>query len=185
MSNAYLLQSAPVWAQQELGGVELGDRRRTKRLVTVTTALAQNPCGTLPGTFKEWTDLRAAYRLFAEPDVTHDGILAPHAKRMARACQSPGQYLLVEDTTTLSFNTHPSTTGLVPVNDQESRGFLVHNTLALWVAHWDRHPGPTVTVVGLAGQRCWSRPPVRLRAKQKGKRGRLQRARESARWVAS
>jgi hypothetical protein len=186
MPNAYLLQPAPVWAQQELGGAELGDRRRTKRLVTVTTTLAQNPCGTLPSTFREWTDLRAAYRLLAEPDVTHEVILAPHAKRLAQACQSPGQYLLVEDTTTLSFNTHLSTTGLGPVNDQESRGFLVHNTLALQVVGWDRHQQvPTVTVMGLAGQQCWSRPLARLRAKQKGKCGRLQRARESARWLAS
>jgi Transposase DNA-binding/Transposase DDE domain/Transposase Tn5 dimerisation domain len=186
MSNSDLLQPAPLWAEQELGSVPIGDRRRTKRLVTVTTALAQNPNGTLPSTFLEWTQLRAAYRLFAEPDVTHDAILAPHAQRLAQACQSPGQYLLVEDTTTLSFNTHLAATDLGPVNDQGGgRGFLVHNTLALRVARWDRHQVPTVTVLGLAGQQCWSRPKTRLKAKQKGKRGRLERARESARWMAS
>jgi len=43
-------------------------------LVTVTTVLAQNPNGTLPSTFTDWKDLRAAYRLFAEPDVTHDAL---------------------------------------------------------------------------------------------------------------
>ena len=40
MSNSDLLQPAPLWAEQELGSVPIGDRRRTKRLVTVTTALA-------------------------------------------------------------------------------------------------------------------------------------------------
>ena len=90
-----------------MGHVHVGDRRRTQRLVTVTTDLAQNPNGTLPTTFTNWKDLRAAYRLFAEPDVTHDAIVAPHTQRVAQACQvSRGEYLLIEDPTTLSFNTH-------------------------------------------------------------------------------
>ena len=102
-----------------------------------------------------------------------------------QACQVPGEYLLVEDTTTLSFNTHPATVDLGPVNDQGGRGFLVHNTLALRVAGWDRDQVPTVTVLGLAGQHCWRRPKVALKPKQKAKAGRLGRTRESARWMAS
>lgn len=185
MSNSDLLQPAPLWAQQELGSVHIGDRRRTKRLVSVTSALAQNPNGTLPSTFVAWTDLRAAYRLFAEADVTHKAIVAPHRQRVAQACLAQGQYLLVEDTTTLSFNTHPATADLGPVNDQGGKGFLVHNTLALRVADWDRHQVPTVTVLGLAGQQCWSRPKKGLKPKDKSKEGRLKRPRESARWAAS
>jgi hypothetical protein len=185
MFNSDLLQPALLWAQQELGGVQIGDCRRTKRLVSVSSALAQNPNGTLPSTFVAWTDLRAAYRLFAEPDVTHQAVVAPHSQRVAQACLAPGQYLLVEDTTTLSFNTHVATADLGPVNDQGGKGFLVHNTLALRVADWDRHQAPTVTVLGLAGQQCWSRPKQGLKPKEKSKEGRLRRPRESARWVAS
>lgn len=185
MSNSDLLRSASVWAKHEMSDVQLGDHRRTERLVRVTTGLAQNPNGTLPTTFTDWKDLRAAYRLFAEVDVTHDAIAAPHTQRVGQACLAPGQYLLVEDTTTLSFNTHEATTDLGPVNDQGGKGFLVHNTLALRVAGWDRRQVPTVTVLGLAGQQCWSRPKVALKRKQKCKPGRLGRARESARWAAS
>ena len=185
MSNPDLLGSAALWAEQEMGHAQLGDRRRTRRLVKVTMALAQNPNGTLPSTFTDWKDLRAAYRLLAEPDVTHDVIVAAHTQRVAQACQIPGEYLLVEDTTTLSFNTHADAEDLGPVNDRDSRGFLVHNTLALRVARWDQDQVPTVTVLGLAGQHCWSRPKVALKAKQKAKLGRLGRARESARWAAS
>ena len=99
----------------------------------MTTALAQNPNGTLPSTFTDWKDLRAAYRLFAEPDVTHDAIVAPHAQRVAQACQAPGQYLLVEDTTTLSFNTHAATADLGPVNDQGGKGFWC---ITPWPCTW-------------------------------------------------
>lgn len=185
MSYPDLLRCPALWAAQEMGHVQIGDRRRTARLITVTTALAQNPNGTLPGTFTDWKDLRAAYRLFAEPDVTHDAIVAPHTVRVGQACQAPGQYLLVEDTTTLSFNTHVATSDLGPVNDQGGKGILVHNTLALRVAGWGPDQVPTLTVLGLAGQHCWSRPKAALKRKQKGKRGRLGRARESARWAVN
>ena len=185
MSNPDLLRSARVWAEQEMSRVQLGDCRRTQRLVTVTAALAQKPTGTLPSTFSDWKTLRAAYRLFAEPDVTQEAIVAPHTQRVAQACQAPGEYLLVEDTTTLSFNTHVGTTDLGPVNDQGGQGFLVHNTLALHVVGWDQDQVPTVTVLGLAGQHCWSRPKVGLKPKQKAKAARLGRVRESARWAAS
>jgi len=50
--------------------------------------------------------------------------------------------LLVEDTTTLSFNTHAATAGLGPVNDHGGRGVLVHNTLALRVAGWNATKSP-------------------------------------------
>lgn len=185
MSNSDLLRSATVWAEQQMSEVNLGDCRRTERLVTVTMRLAQNPNGTLPTTFTEWKDLRAAYRLFAEDDVTHEAIAAPHSQRVGQACLTPGQYLLVEDTTTLSFNTHESTSDLGPVNDQGGKGFLVHNTLALRVAGWDRRQVPILTVLGLAGQQCWTRPKVGLKRKQKSKSARLKRSRESARWAAS
>ena len=131
MSAPELLCAADIWAEKEMGHVHLGDRRRTQRLVKMTTALAQNPNGTLPSTFTEWKTLRAAYRLFAEADVTQAAIVAPHTQRVAQACRVPGAYLLVEDTTTLSFNTPAATADLGPVNDQGGHGFLVHNTLAL------------------------------------------------------
>lgn len=60
---------------------------------------------------------------------------------------------------------------------------MVHNTLALHVADWDRDQVPVVTVVGLAGQQCWSRPKVALKRKQKTKEARLRRTRESTRWA--
>jgi hypothetical protein len=180
-----LLRCAALWAQKEMGQAQLGDRRRTQRLVKVTTALAQGPHGTLPTTFPDWKDLRAAYRLLAEPDVTHHAIAAPHFERVAQACQVPGEYLLVEDTTTLSFNAHAAAADLGPVNDQGGKGFLVHNTLALRVVGWEQDQVPTVTVLGLAGQQCWSRPKTALKRKQKSKGGRLGRARESARWAVS
>jgi hypothetical protein len=50
------------WAQTEFALAELGDQRRTQRLVKMATGLAQTPTGTLPQAFPAWNDLKAASR---------------------------------------------------------------------------------------------------------------------------
>lgn len=178
-----LLLAPTAWAQLEVGSAQLGDVRRTKRLVQVTTALAQNPHGTLPASFPDWKNLKAAYRLLEQDAVTHERILAPHVERTRRAAQGPGTFLWIEDTTTLDFSGHPAAQDLGPVAKGHGRGFLAHNALVLRVEDWDRDGVPRVQVQGLAGQQCWTRPEEPLKKKDKSKEGRLQRQRESRRWA--
>ncbi len=61
------LLSAWNWAQAEFGGAGLGDKRRTKRLIKVASALAQNPQGVLNRALPSWAELKAGYRLLAQP----------------------------------------------------------------------------------------------------------------------
>jgi hypothetical protein len=42
------------WAQMEFALAELGDPRRTQRLVKIATRLAQSPGGTLPQALPQW-----------------------------------------------------------------------------------------------------------------------------------
>ena len=51
------------WAQTEFGLAELGDQRRTRRLVEMGCRLARSPTGKLPQAFPEWKELNASYRL--------------------------------------------------------------------------------------------------------------------------
>ena len=44
------LQNAEAWAVETFGGAELGDPRRTDRLVKVASALGENPSVSLPST---------------------------------------------------------------------------------------------------------------------------------------
>src|SRR6516164_6222944 len=60
MSNTLLPPAQ--WAQREFALAELGDRRRTQRLVEMASCLAQCPTGTLPQAFPDWKDLKGAYR---------------------------------------------------------------------------------------------------------------------------
>jgi len=174
--------SAAVWAQRDFGAADLGDVRRTKRLVRVATALAEKSEGTLPGAFSSWAELKAAYRLFANEEATYLKIIQPHWDRTRKECGAPGEYLLVEDSTSLDFTSHPAVTGVGPIGNDFCKGLNLHTTLALRIEGWDSAHNPEVTVQGLFAQRCWTRA---LRKKRESKRERLRRSnRESQRWAA-
>jgi hypothetical protein len=171
------------WAQMEFGSAQLGDARRSARLVEVSAAVATCPSGTLPASLPDWAGLKAAYRLLDNEAVTYERIITPHWLRTRDLCREPGEYLLVEDTTMLDFTLHPKTTGLGWLTrDQWSRGLLLHTTLALRVEAWDLEQCPEVSLVGLFGQQCWTREHERRKGKE-SRRASFERPRESQRWA--
>src|ERR1035438_5514963 len=91
------LQPAGQWAQNEFAFAQLGDPRRSKRLVNIATQLAAHPGGTLPQVFSDWAELKAAYRFFDNAAVNFERVLQPHLERTRLACREPGEYLIVED----------------------------------------------------------------------------------------
>ena len=66
------------WATQQWGQAELGDVRRNHRAIQMGAALAANPAASLPAQMGGWSELKAAYRLLDEPDVTYTGLSLPH-----------------------------------------------------------------------------------------------------------
>jgi hypothetical protein len=176
------LQSPSAWAEEEFQDSDLHDVRRTRRLVRVASALAEHPSGLLPRVLNDWAGLKAAYRLFGEDDVTYERVIAPHWRHTRRACENPGDYLLVEDTTEIDFTSHYMTEDLGWTGDGGGRGMYAHTTLALCIERWTPQNEPLVTALGLLGQKVWTRPektPNRLEKK----RDRLRRVRESERWA--
>jgi hypothetical protein len=74
------------WAEEQFGSACLGDARRTRRLVRLAAQMAGNSSGSIPQQTGKAADMKAAYRLFAEQDVTAVAILEPHlAQTRARA----------------------------------------------------------------------------------------------------
>jgi len=178
------LLAAPDWAALEFGGVDLHDRRRSRRLVRVAAQLADDPHGRLPESFDGWAELKAAYRLLEEPDITHGAILAPHLQRVRRQCRQPGDYLFLEDTTELDFSSRAAVKDLGAIGDGNGQGLFVHSTLALQIESWGPDHQPEGTLLGLAGQSCWVRIQYRAATDEK-KAHRLGRHRESQRWAAA
>jgi len=172
------------WAQEEFALAELGDRRRTQRLVNIAARLAENPGGTLPQALPRWKELKAAYRFFDQPKVGPAEVQTPHWEATRSRCREPGEYLLIEDTTALDFSSHWATEGLGPIGNGRGRGLLLHTTLAVRVEHWNLEQRPEGVALGLFYQQSWVRtgPPKRGRESW---RQRLQRPRQSQCWTAA
>jgi hypothetical protein len=159
-----------IWAAEQFGACDLGDARRTARAVTMAAQFAANPSGSTPEQTESWSECKAAYRLFDCEDVTLMGLAAPHYERTkARTC---GHFLLLGDTTTISFDGRRNISGMGIVSSGSAKGYLVHS--ALLVSADSSHQ-----VLGLAGQTIHYRQPVPKTEKQ---RERLNRKRESEIW---
>ncbi len=57
------------WAVTEFSGAEMGDVRRTERLMKVAEAIAAKPGKSLPEALGDWPRLKAAYRLLHDDEM--------------------------------------------------------------------------------------------------------------------
>lgn len=157
------------WAEENFAECEFGDARRTKRCQLVAQRAAENPSGSFPNMFESWSDVKAAYDLFAMETVTLESITAPHRRL---TCQRPaGRYLVISDTTDVDFGIHRDIEGTAPTGNGLGNGFLLHSALMV-----DADSG---TLVGLAGQCVHYRRPI---PEKENNSQRLQRPRESEIW---
>ena len=122
-----LTMDTKVWAEEQFGQCDLQDRRRTARLVRLAEEVLRHPAGSLPEQTENMADLKAAYRLFDCTDVTFERIAGPHWEQTRR--QSPGRYLLLDDTTEVEIGICRQVSGLGPTGNGGGRGFLLHSSL--------------------------------------------------------
>jgi hypothetical protein len=80
------------WAEAVFGQVQLGDRRRNARLVSVATAIARRPAGTVSGVFRSSAQREGAFRLL-ENRAFGSEVIA-EAVMVATAQQARAQGLL-------------------------------------------------------------------------------------------
>jgi hypothetical protein len=117
----------------------------------------------------------------AREETTFEAVTRPHQEGTRANCQIPGDYLLIEDTTSLNYASRPATAGLGRIGDDRAHGLYLHSNLALKIEGWSEQT-PLCSVMGLFHQKCWARtmPPVGVKEK---KSQRMSRARESERWA--
>ena len=144
--------SGRTWAEEQFGTCELGDARRTRRLVTVAAQMAARPDESTPDQSESWADCQAAYRLFDNDDVTHAAILAPHCQATRSAGAAGDVQLMICDTTEIDFGGRRQIRGAGPTGSGGGKGFFLHTALAL-----DAFRGE---ILGLAGQRLFYRVPT-------------------------
>ena len=76
-----MLDDAYHWAETQFGAADLGDVRRTGRLVSTMAAIARAPDASLPRQLGSIGDAKAAYRLFDGGAVTREVVMDPHLAR--------------------------------------------------------------------------------------------------------
>ena len=167
------MQSANQWAQLNFGTCDLGDKRRTKRMIQVAEEFANNPSASLPSQLEKWGDLKAAYRLFDCKSVTFEAVARPHWELTRQS--AVGRTLVIGDTTELDFGRFRDIEGVGPTGNGSENGFLLHNALMV--------DADSEEVLGVAGQTIHYRKPKRKSAKRLTAPQRLKKKnRESEIW---
>ena len=92
------------FGELNFGPAELGDKRRTKRLVNLADQMMRHPGGTLPHKLRNPSDLVALYRLCRCEKVTHAAVLAPHRQAtLGQIQQRPEDVLILHDSTEIDY----------------------------------------------------------------------------------
>jgi hypothetical protein len=163
------------WAVKEFADAELGDVRRTKRLVELAGVLAQHPTAALPEACGDGAMLKAAYRFFTNDAIESQDVLDSHIEATYRRLAQVPVVLAVQDTTEADWTAHPATKHLGPLGHTACQGLIVHSTLAFT---------PERVPLGLLAQQVWARDPDDV-----GKRARRKQLpisqKESQKWLTS
>lgn len=157
------------WVEQNFTGCRLGNVTRTERLKKVALNMLDCPDGSLPTQNANWSDLKAAYRLFDRPEATIGNIAGVHWQQTRQSAVK--RCLLISDTTDINHYSHQATEGLGMLGDGKGRGMQLHSCLMV-----DSQNG---NIEGIAGAKTFYRKRVR---KNETRAQRLKRTRESQLW---
>jgi hypothetical protein len=157
---------------EELEGIDLGDKRLNKRSRKVLDDLYAHPQASINSSCDGWTDTAAAYRLFDNPAVTPEKILAPHREATACRMREHPVVLIVQDTTELDYTSHPPSDAPC-LNTADRFGLYAHTHLAVT---------PEQLCLGVVGCEPFGRTPESLGKKAERETDPIE-DKESFRWL--
>lgn len=171
------MDAVPSFGERNFGGLDLGDTRRTRRLIQTVDLMCRHPGGTLPAKLSQPKNLRAFYRLVNQDEVTHAAVLSSHAdetRRRIAAVGSATTVLRLHDATELDYTTLTALQEhLGQIGQGTRRGYICHNSLAV--------RADTGETLGLTAQILHHRAEVSKGETTKQSRERADR--ESRLWV--
>ena len=116
---------------RRIGGLELGDARRTRRLIRLVEDLSAQPLESIPVASGGWAETKAAYRLLDNPALEWRELLEVHTQRTRERMVGHPVVLCIQDTTELDFTTQPGIAGLGRLSYEAQHGMYVHPTLVV------------------------------------------------------
>ena len=141
------------WAEQTFGDAELGDARRTRRLVKMAAGLCLRPSGRVTRAYRVAAEREGAFRLLENRAMDAAKIAAASHRSTARRCSSESVvYVAVDSTTVAVADRQQSKFGRIgPINTMH-RGMLVMNGLAI---------DSRGTTLGTTALEYWVRPEAK------------------------
>lgn len=168
--------SNETWAETQFSACQLGDQRRSKRLVTMMARLANNGGGNLSAAHRgDSAAMEGAYRFIRNRAVTMTAIQSQAFDATAARLNCIERLLAIDDTTTLAYE-HCVRDQLGDLGGKANalaRGVWVHNTLMM-----DADRG---TTEGLIAQHYWSRDSAK-RGKKHQRQAKAVEEKESFKW---
>jgi hypothetical protein len=142
------------WSVAEFGRVDLGDTRRTERLVAIGAAACERPCGRVAAVFLTDREREGAYDFFESDHVEAKEIMAGiAAATVTRSLGQPFVFVAVDGTSvTVVDHGHEHDFGCVGSDSNGARGAKVVDALAI---------APDGVVIGWLGLTFWARSPKR------------------------
>ena len=167
------------WAREQFADAELGDARRTSRLVRMVAGAVERPSGRLSEVYAG-KELDAAYD-FVENDCLPVSTLENAiGKATAKQCRQQRVRVAVDGSSlSLTFRRIGTDKGFGPIGSIKAGwlGLKVNTALAM---------ADDGTPVGVLAQAWWARPEARRRTLKQCKRDRMRKKpgeKETARWL--
>ena len=138
------------WAEEVFGQAELGDSRRTRRLVHIAAEAAAKPGGRVLEVCRTSASRQGAYDFLSNASIAPAGVQAAVTRAAALGCESEEFCFVVVDGTALTLKDWKRNKdfGSVGSTREGGRGLKVMNAYAL---------ASDGTPVGLLGQHWWKR----------------------------
>jgi hypothetical protein len=91
------------WAQEQFGSIDLGDARRTVRLVRIATSAAQSPAGTVTGVFTDDAERQGAYDFLESEHIAADALERGAGEAVAARWAQEKRLFVAVDGSSLTF----------------------------------------------------------------------------------
>jgi len=139
---------------EEMQSLDLGDTRRSARMLQAIAAMAQAPSGSLASMTESEADLEAMYRLFRNPKYTWEDVLRPHIHCTMQRARG-ARVIAVHDTSSFRVEDDADLGSYLNTGKQ---GFLAHVSLLI-------EEGGVNVPLGVAGVELLMRPKEQRRTK--------------------
>lgn len=138
-------------AVEDFGGADLGDRRRTERLLITVAGIYDRPSGLISEVFRRPAELHGAYDFVENDKVAPFALLDALGRATMRRCSGLPFVYVVVDGSSITVADHAKTKdfGTLGSGKRASRGLKVVSGLAV---------DPFGAPMGLLTQQYWARP---------------------------